>query len=268
VTLVWKTHARRPHFQFAALSGLPGVVHGVFPRFGWDDGGRRTAVSYGTGNSPGLEQAWENRRVTARVAGVEAAVFARQVHGARVGVWEQGHHFTPGDVQGSAFPDIDALVTDAPGVALGILTADCQSVLMVDPVRRAVANVHSGWRGSMRNIIGHTVAALQSRYGSRPADIVAAIAPSLGPCCAQYVDYRRDFPQMAWRYRGPGDRFDFWRMSVDQLIAAGVPARRISMSGVCTRCNPHLFYSYRGDRTVDRCATIIGLGPSFSESDG
>ena len=143
--------------------------------------------------------------------------------------------------------------------------ADCQAILLYDPVRRVVANVHSGWRGSVSDIAGKTVAAMENRFGCRGRNLVAAIAPSLGPCCAEFRNYREEIPESFWRYKDGAEHFDFWKISRDQLAAAGLTPDNIHAGGLCTRCRTDLFYSYRGEaRQTGRFAAVIGLR---SESD-
>ena len=102
-------------------------------------------------------------------------VQAHQVHGDRVAVVESAD-LTREDLEG-----FDALITDVPGVAIGARTADCIPVLMYDPVRRAVAAVHSGWKGTVLKIAAKTLSAMSREFGTRPADILAVIGPGIGP---------------------------------------------------------------------------------------
>ena len=102
-------------------------------------------------------------------------VQAHQVHGDRVAVVTSAHT-TREELEG-----YDALVTDVPGVAIGARTADCIPVLMYDPVRRVVAAVHSGWKGTVLKIAAKTLAVMASKYGTRAADILAVIGPGIGP---------------------------------------------------------------------------------------
>jgi YfiH family protein len=243
--------------QFPALAAAAGLWHGITARFTIEENGSRTPLNLGLNGRDPDQRVWENRRRLIAAAGGRRAVFAHQVHGDEVGVWD-GQGFEGSDdhiyLQG------DALITDVPGAALVIQTADCQSVLLFDPVKRIVGNVHSGWRGSIRNVVGHTVQTMTDRYGSQPEQLLCAIGPSLGPCCAEFIHYRQEIPEPYWRYRRSGDLFDFWRLSADQLSQAGVPAGRITVSGICTRCNQHLFFSYRGEgKKTGRFASAIQL---------
>jgi YfiH family protein len=153
----------------------------------------------------------------------------------------------------------DAVVTDRSENYLVIQVADCQSVLMYEPVRRVVANVHSGWRGSIQNIIGCTVDAMKQYFGCSPDDILAGIGPSLGPCCAQFINYETEIPKEFWDYKDPDDHFDFWAISTDQLMKAGVRERNIESSQMCTRCRTEEFFSFRAEKTTGRFASVIGL---------
>jgi hypothetical protein len=250
------------YFQFALLNAVPGVWHGVFARHTRAMDGHSGSFNLGLNGGAPEAEVWSRRRRAMTATNAALAVFARQVHGTEVAVWEGAEPLAGGDAGKHVQLDGDALITAQPGAALFILTADCQSILMVDPVRRVVANVHSGWRGSIANVIGATVRTMARRFGCRPQDLRCGIGPSLGPCCAEFVHYRQEIPQHYWSYRRPGDLFDFWRLSADQLADAGVRPERIETSGICTRCNRHLFFSYRAEGSqAGRFAAVIGLMP-------
>ena len=173
---------------------------------------------------------------------------------------DRRYHQNSGNKSADRRPIIaDAAVTDLTDQYLVIQVADCQSVLMYEPTRRVVANIHSGWRGSIGNIIGRTVDAMAGHFGCSPGRIQAAIGPSLGPCCAEFVNYKIEIPEELWAYRSTDNHFDFWAISSDQLIGAGVPKKNIESSQTCTRCRTDEFYSYRAEKTTGRFAAIIGL---------
>jgi hypothetical protein len=151
------------------------------------------------------------------------------------------------------------MLTDRAGKFLVVQVADCQPILMHDPVRRVVANVHCGWRGSLADVAGRTVAALQGRFGCAPQDLLVGVGPSLGPCCAEFVNYRSEIPERLWGYRRDSVCFDFWAMTRDQLVAAGVRDGNIQISGLCTRCDPGRFFSYRTHNRTGRFPAVIGL---------
>ena len=215
------------YYQFEALTHFRGIDHGVFTRnSGYSQSPFASLnVSYGIGDEK--KAVARNREFIARVMGAGTMTYIDQVHR-----------------------------TDN---YLVIHVADCQSVLMYEPTRQVVANVHSGWRGSILNIVGRTVETMKRHFGCRPDGIHAAIGPSLGPCCAEFVNYQTEIPREFWSYRGPGNLFDFWAISSDQLIAAGVLAENIESSQMCTRCRTEDFFSYRDGKTTGRFAAVIGI---------
>lgn len=245
-----------PFFEFPNLAGLPGIRHGVFTRRGGSGTGSQAGlnVGFGVGDTPDVVAS--NRDIVSRRMGGLRLVFVRQVHGAGVVVLKAGE--APGPDSGAPLTG-DAIVTDIRGTGLVIQTADCQAVMLCDPEKQVAANVHSGWRGSIRNIIGETVMAMTSRFGCNPADIRAGIGPSLGPCCGEFIHYREEIPPAFWRYKGENRHFDFWAASRDQLSEAGVPEENIHSSRMCTRCRTDLFFSYRAERSTGRMAMVIGL---------
>jgi YfiH family protein len=244
------------YLQFPALASLTDFFHGVFLRTALDSEGRIKSFNIGI-NCPDPEPVVQrNRKRMLTCFGQPAGVYARQVHGTEVGVLiRTGPEQSQGDIRISG----DALVTARRDSALVIQVADCQPVVIADPVAKVVANVHSGWRGSISDVIGRTIKTLTTGFGCRPQNMVAGIGPSLGPCCAEFVNYRQEIPDRYWQYRQSGDRFDFWQLSIDQLTRAGVPLSAISVAGMCTKCNQHLFFSYRGQRQTGRFASVIGI---------
>jgi YfiH family protein len=203
----------------------------------------------------------ENRRRLAAATGLPLGwATARQVHGTTV-LTATDLTDEPADL-GTG----DALITDRPGLPLAIFTADCVAVYLYDPVRRAIGLAHAGWRGTVADIGPRTLKAMAEAYGTRPDDVSAAVAPSIGPCC-----YEVDEPVMAavrrypWaeevsKPTTPGHwRLDLWRLNQLQLIAAGVRPDNINVSGLCTACDPRLFFSYRAEagRTGRQVALLM-----------
>ncbi len=245
-------------FQFEGLCAAGGLDHGIFTRAGGVSRGPFESLNLAAGVGDDDAAVRINRdRVAACFHGRRLSL-VRQVHGT-------GIRIVAGAAAGAgndpAPPEADALVTDAAGVWLAVLVADCQPVLIADPERGVVAAVHSGWRGSIANIIGRTVSVMTTRYGCRPEGMLAGIGPSLGPCCAEFIHYRTEIPRPFWGYRDHRSHFDFWAVSRDQLLDAGLRSDRIEESRICTRCRPDRFFSYRHTRTTGRFAAVIGRVP-------
>jgi hypothetical protein len=190
--------------------------------------------------------------------GSDDLIYANQVHQDQVLILRADHQRRADD-DGFALGTGDALVTGLSGNFLTIQVADCQSILLYEPKRGVIANVHSGWRGSIRNIAGRTVDVMKKQFKCRPADMIAGIGPSLGPCCAEFIHYRNEIPERFWPYKEGGLHFDFWAISRDQLIRAGILDENIEFGNICTRCNTEVFFSYRGEGKTGRFASVIGI---------
>ena len=145
----------------------------------------------------------------------------------------------------------DALITAQPGLLLTIRTADCIPVLIADPVNRAVAAIHAGWRGTVAGICGKTVERMVSRFGSKPADLIAAIGPGINVCCFEVgAEVSSQF--------GTADRYvDLIEANRLDLADAGVS--KIAQGAPCTVCEPGLFHSFRRDKSTGRMVSVIGI---------
>jgi YfiH family protein len=188
----------------------------------------------------------------ATAMGVDRAAvrLVKQVHGTGKAVVRRG------DPIHQERPEADIIISDDPGSAIGVRVADCAPILLADRTRPVVGAAHAGWRGAMQDVASNVVRAMQATFGSNPADLIAAIGPSLGPCCGEMglevgeafrAAGHGDADISRWFTAGPRGRphFDLWRANRDQLERAGVPAASIHVAGLCTRCRPDLFHSYR-----------------------
>ncbi|MCF6289816.1 MAG: peptidoglycan editing factor PgeF [Desulfobacterales bacterium] len=230
----------------------PEIFHGVFSRHGGTSPRPWDSLNVGLQVGDTLENVRVNRERIKKEIRIKRLAGMHQVHGSRVRAI-------------TAIPDVDldidqcdGLITDRPGIGLMVQQADCQAVMFHDPVHRAVGIVHAGWRGTVAKIIGVCVSAMQEHYGTRPADLVAAVSPSLGPCCAEFKNFSTELPGALHRYQVRPAYFDFRAISRSQLRAAGIPARSISVSEICTVCNRD-YFSFRRDRVTGRFASVIGL---------
>jgi len=211
--------------------------------------------SFGVGDQ--IEMVQINRQMMKQSLGISRLVSARQVHGDQIlGILE-----TPDRDQ--EMEGIDALMTDRRDVGLMIQHADCQAILLHDPVQSAIAAVHCGWRGSVLRIIEKTVGRMNTSYQSRPEDIQASISPSLGPCCAEFINHNQELPVSFLAFQQRRNYFDFWQISRSQLMKAGLQPEKINIAEICTCCSPD-FFSYRqarrkGDGTTGRNCSIIAL---------
>lgn len=183
----------------------------------------------------------ENRREFFACLGVDesSAARCRQVHGDNVCIVD-----SPTDC-----PDTDGLVTRSRNLFLAVSIADCVPVLIFDRRLKAAAAVHSGWKGTLKNIVGKTMKLLLDELNSNPEDVVAYIGPSAGVCCYEIgEDISKSFDKKYLSSaRKPGrSRLDLKRAVASQLVEGGLPERNIEISGACTICDTN-YHSYRRD---------------------
>ena len=164
-------------------------------------------------------------------------------------------------------PQADIAVTGAPTIAVSVRTADCVPILLADRRTGAIAAVHAGWKGTAEGAAIVAVRALVSRYGSNPRDVIAAVGPSIGPCCyevgPELAGHFSSHPQAStWFTRDAKPRLDLWRATRDQLAIAGVPPPHIHVCALCTFDHAAVFHSYRRDgANAGRLVAAIRSGP-------
>ncbi len=194
----------------------------------------------------------------------------RQVHGNVVRVLKRG------EVPENAIdvrPDGDAIVANEPGLVLAVMVADCVPIVIVDPVRGAAAAVHAGWRGTCAQVAPAAVAAMTREFGSNPADLLAAIGPSVGPDDYEVGESLIDVFTGAGHQQSHIDRWfvrdglklrlDLWRANQDQLREAGLPGNHVHTCGLSTVSHTSMFESYRADgERAGRMAALIVVPPA------
>ena len=246
--------------RFDGLSRVAGLAHGVTERQGGVSGGAYSSLNHGRGSGDDPESVAENGRRLADVLGATGPIrFPRQVHGTSVVVLE--------DPARTVLGEADAVVTSLPGVAVGVLGADCPGVLIVDPVQRALGVAHAGWRGTLAGVVRATVAALVSRFGSVPEDCLAAIGPGIsaprfevGPEVADA--FRAGFPgsdRCLSPGRGDRSHLDLALALRLQLEAAGVPPSAIETTGLCTFDERERFFSHRRDGAATGRHALVAM---------
>ncbi len=229
--------------EFLTSRLLVGFPHGFTTRRGGHSVGPFESLNLGgaVGDEPeNVEANWADVR---RATGLSFAR-VRQVHGC-------GVHHAPGPSKAPA-EEADVVVSAQAGVAACVSVADCVPILVADPRSGAVAAIHAGWRGTLARAAEHAVRALAGTHGARPADLVAAVGPSIGPCCYEVST------DLAGRFRegfGPGAanpspfqaRVDLWLANAAILRQAGLARERIEVLERCTSCEDGLFFSHRRD---------------------
>jgi polyphenol oxidase len=239
--------------RFDLLSGHAGLAHDVFTRKGGLSPSPYDAlnVSYSTGDQPSNVDG--NLNLIKDHIGARLIVSMNQVHGTEIVAL---HKEDNNDI---STPVADAMITDVPALGIMVKQADCQGIILYDEINSVVAVAHCGWRGNVQNILGAVVDRMKSEFGCEAKDLLAAIGPSLGPCCAEFTSYKEIFPQEFTEYMVADNRFNLWEISRMQLMHAGLMRGNIETAGICTKCNTDLFYSYRAEGETGRFGTVAML---------
>lgn len=245
----WRALPPRPGFAAGAYLAVPALEStGIRVAFTTRHGGASgdpfasLNLSFVSGDDGGVVRANRGRALAAIGADAGAWTSGRQVHGARVARVEPAERGSGASSPEGTIPETDALWTDEPGAVLAVLVADCLPILVADVVRRRIGVIHAGWRGLAAGVIGAAIDAI-----GEPARLAAFVGPSIGPCC---YEVGADVAEAVARATGDevvrGDgrpRLDLWSGATRALHAAGV--REIRPSSLCTRCEPHRFFSHR-----------------------
>ncbi|HWV25344.1 MAG TPA: peptidoglycan editing factor PgeF [Thermomicrobiales bacterium] len=274
---VFATTSQPTPLRSQLLSSVPGVIHGVTHRIE-GMGPADSNFSYAPPRDRG--DAWAARQVWCEAIGfpAERLVLTGLVHGTDV-LQVTAEHAGGGSSPERELAGIaDALMTDQPNLAIGVTHADCQSLLIADPDHHAIAAVHAGWRGTVADIAGTTIRAMQEAYGSDPAELLVYLGPSIGGCCnevgpevtAAWREQVREFgplAELAVTKPGPKEHFDVPRANTLLLQRAGVRPEHIEVSAACTKCDTETWFSHRGHGPgAGRQASLImlteeGIGP-------
>ena len=227
------------------------VPHGFTTRVGGVSEGYLSSLNLGLHRGDNPENVAENYRILSNALGfdVKNLVLANQTHSDIVRV------VTKKDCLGSLshreYPECDGLVTNTPGVALMVFSADCTPILLHDPITGAVGAVHAGWRGTASGIVKNAVEAMVSAFGCRPENISAAIGPNIGMCC---FETDSDVPEAMVAALGDeakpfiatkGEKFHLDLKQINALWLRRSGVTDITISTHCTACAPDLFWSHR-----------------------
>ncbi len=246
---------RNGTLEYIAAPGIS-VPHCFTTRHGGVSTGSLSSLNIAMKEGERRENVEENLRILARELGIgpQNLVLTRQTHSAIVRAVDGS------DRRGLChrdYPECDGLVTNTPGIALVVFTADCTPILLHDPVTGAVGAVHAGWRGTAAAIAARAVEKMGECYGSRPEDIHAAIGPNIGPC---HFETDADVPEAMIAAFGEeaapfvekrGNKYHLDLKAINALVLRRAGVKAIDISGECTMCEPDRFWSHRytrGDR--------------------
>ena len=243
------------YVTFKNLEKCGNVRHAFSTRMGGVSIGQFSTMnlSFTVGDNP--EAVRKNYRILCHAVGIHSSnvVLTAQTHTDNI-LTVNKSYCAMGIYKPLIYRDVDALITNVPEVALCGHGADCPVILFNDPVRNVIAVAHAGWRGTVKEIARKTVNKMRDVYGCKPQNIVAAISPSIGPCCYE-VD-ETVYNEFLKLYYLPLDAvftakengkymLNLWQANKLILIEAGLKPENIDLPDLCTRCNSGAFHSHR-----------------------
>ena len=204
----------------------------------------------------------ENRKAFLDKLGIDYRflVCAKQVHGKNIEYITEEKKGSGALDYGSSISDTDGFISDKKNIPIAILTADCLSIFIYDPVRPAVAILHAGWRGTEKNIAAEGVRVMRERFGSSPDELLVGFGPSIRSCCFEVdKDFKSNFP-FGLVNRGGRIFMDIALINREQLKAGGVKEENIFDPGLCTFSENKDFFSFRKEaESAGRMISVIML---------
>ncbi len=249
------------YYTFDSFADSGTLVHAISTRHGGVSPAPFDALNLGRKSGDTLANVEINfqRLHDALALDSTATVRASQAQADRVAIVNAAH-------RGTVVDDVDALVTNVSGVPLFLHYADCVPILFFDPAHRAIGIAHAGWRGTVGKIATKTAQAMRDTFGTQPHDLIAGIAPSIGPCCYRVGadvsnQIRAAFDnadELLIPQADGGVHLDLWQANVSQLGALGV--KQIEVASLCTAHRTDDFYSWRAEQAkTGRFGAIIAL---------
>lgn len=249
--MIYKSSGDVKWLEFELLAQFRSLKHAVFLRHGGCSRGPFESLNLSTERGDCPKAVVANVDKVKSLLTFDRLASVHQVHGDGIIV-----------VDGSSYLDLgshDALLTRETNTGLKVTHADCQAAIFYDPIRHALATVHCGWRGQVRNIYGKVVEAMKARYRSREENIHVAIGPSLGPNHSEFKNFRFEFPEAFWDFQIKPCYFNLWALSFRQLTEAKILPSHIQIAEICTYTNGQDYFSYRRSKGVTGVNGTIAL---------
>ena len=241
------------------LEGIDSISHGFLTRLGGVSPAPFASLNFDTRDGDSHTNTEQNRALVAKLLGFDTnrLLTMNQVHGSNVLTIDKPVN----DISFTGLSKIsaDAIITNQCGIAIGVLTADCVPILLLDPVKKVIGIVHAGWRGTVKGVVQKAIDAMVKQFDTDKQTILAAIGPSIGPCCykvdevvikelgvlgsefgvAEFIKKQDN----AWR-------LDLKKANFVQMLDIGLLEKNISVENLCTSCRNDMFFSYRADGKV------------------
>ena len=250
------------------LEGIDSISHGFLTRLGGVSPAPFASLNFDTRDGDSHTNTEQNRALVAKLLGFDTnrLLTMNQVHGSNVLTIDKPVN----DISFTGLSKIsaDAIITNQCGIAIGVLTADCVPILLLDPVKKVIGIVHAGWRGTVKGVVQKAIDAMVKQFDTDKQTILAAIGPSIGPCCYKVDEVViKELGVLApdKGIRGQGSGFgvaefikkqdNTWKLDLKkanfvQMLDIGLLEKNISVENLCTSCRNDIFFSYRADGRI------------------
>lgn len=251
-----------PYLQFKSVS----TNHFITTRLGGVSSSPYSSLNLGFTSGDNPQSVLANRNLVAESFGtpLQDLVTAQQSHKNIIHVVTEKDRGKGAADDTSSIQGADALITNIPNIVLMVRTADCVPLLIFDPIKRAIGTIHAGWKGTAKEIAKKTVLTLKRTYNCNVRDLIVGIGPSIGICCFEVQkeilsQFKGTIDKSAIRIQDSKTYLDLPMINKLQLVEAGILAKHIEMSNLCTSCRNDIFFSARKEKITGRFATCIML---------
>lgn len=283
-----KHENKMEYLTFPSITATGIVSHAFSTRIGGASKGYFGEANYSFTRGDVREDVEENYRRMAQILGygrsLEHFVTTFQTHTTNV-MRIKTEDMGKGVCKDRNYVDVDGMITNEPGIILTTFHADCPPVYFVDPVNKAIGLSHSGWKGTVGRIGARTVEAMNREFGTKPSDLICAIGPSICTDCYEVSsdvaekfieefeledipeysseaicdEYFDKLSHILYKKENGKYQLNLWEAIRTTLIEAGVPKDNISITDVCTRCNPDYLFSHRiaGEKRGNLAAFLV-----------
>lgn len=252
-----KTKNNLPYFEVPELAKLGWIQHAFLTRQGGESLPPYDSLNLSDQNGDRKEFVSKNKDIIVKVFGFELGrlVLLNQIHQDQILLLDKPISTLP------SILEYDALITNSPNTFLGILTADCLPIFVVDQKRKAIAAIHAGRQGTTLHITAKVLRKMKEELGCSAKDLVIALGPSIGPCCYE-IDEKAFHSE--WEpfsiSKGAGKwMIDLAQVNMTQMNREGIKEEQIFRVNLCTHCHTDLFFSYRKEGRTGRQLSFIGI---------
>lgn len=252
-----KTKNGIPYFEIPELSKMGWFRHGFFTRKGGVGSPPYDSLNLSQDNGDRMDHVSQNKSLIAEAFGLEPnrLILLNQIHQDKILVIKDPLNSLP------SLLEYDALITNAPNLFPGILTADCLPIFVVDRKKKVIAAIHAGRQGTALHITTKVLKKMKEEFGCSSEDFLITLGPSIGPCCYEVDErvFQKEWEPFSKPKKGGRWLLDLPKINIYHMKGEGIGEGQISWIDLCTHCHNDLFFSYRKEGRTGRQLSFIGI---------